>query len=90
MGDFVRFQGSDYMKPKFITDSVAPIGDRIVCFDGHDGPSSYIGRKYIRGGIRTDEIGFRLYTGYPRSLKIAERTPLHKKVPLKFAYMQFL
>ena len=39
MGDFVRFQGSDYMKPKFITDSITPAGERIVCIDGHNGPS---------------------------------------------------
>ena len=39
MGDFVFFLGSDYMKPKFITDSVTPIGEKIVCFDGHNGPS---------------------------------------------------
>lgn len=38
MGDFVRFQGSDFMKPKFITDSITSVGDTIVCFDGHRGP----------------------------------------------------
>ncbi len=39
MGDFVRFRGNDYMKPKFITDSITTAGERIVCFDGHDGPT---------------------------------------------------
>ena len=38
VGDFVRFQGSDYMKPKFITDSLTSSGDTLVCFDGHRGP----------------------------------------------------
>ena len=30
--------GSDYMKPKFITDSITSAGDTIVCFDAHRGP----------------------------------------------------
>lgn len=38
MGEFVHFQGSDDMKPKFITDSITSVGDTIVCFDGHRGP----------------------------------------------------
>lgn len=39
MGDFVWFIGSDYMKPKFITDSITPSGEQIICFDGqHSGP----------------------------------------------------
>ena len=37
-GDFVLFQGSDYMKPKFITDTIMPSGELIICFDGHRGP----------------------------------------------------
>lgn len=36
--DFVWFQGSDDMKPKFITDSITSFCDTIVCFDGHRGP----------------------------------------------------
>jgi len=38
IGDFVRFMGSDSMKPKFITDSITTSSDTIVCFDGLHGP----------------------------------------------------
>ena len=37
-GDFVVFMGSDYMKPKFITDTITPFGKQIILFDGHRGP----------------------------------------------------
>lgn len=37
-GDFVVFMGSDYMKPKFITDTIMPSGELIIRFDGHRGP----------------------------------------------------
>ncbi len=38
MGDFVLFQGSDYMKPRFISDTITSSGEQIICFDGHKGP----------------------------------------------------
>ena len=37
-GDFVNFIGSDYMKPKFITDTITLSSELIIRFDAHQGP----------------------------------------------------
>ena len=36
--DYVAYQGNDHMRPKFITDSITPSGEQIICFDGTHGP----------------------------------------------------
>ena len=41
MGDYVIFNGNDNMIPPFISDSITPKGDIIVCFEGRQGPVLY-------------------------------------------------
>lgn len=38
IGDFVGFSGSDYKTPPFISDSIVPSGEQIICFEAHWGP----------------------------------------------------
>ena len=42
MNDNAMFQGNDFMSPKFISDTIIPSGERIVCFDGQYGPFIYL------------------------------------------------
>lgn len=42
MGDYVIFNGNDNMIPPFISDSITPKGDIIVCFEGRQGPVLYV------------------------------------------------
>ena len=37
IGDFVRFRGYDNLPPQFITDSITPSKEQIVCFDAQKG-----------------------------------------------------
>ena len=47
INDFVIFMGSDHKTPPFISDSITPSGEQIICFDAHKRP--YYGGPFTNG-----------------------------------------